>query len=85
MSACSRPGDVEEWKTNTIFDEDSEVVHIEHGFAGKDKRKGWVRIKTFNMRFVIWCTKNIHMCVFVGKSHMSAASLSAGHQPSISH
>lgn len=33
---CDLPGDIEEWKTNTVFNEDGEVVHIQHRFAGED-------------------------------------------------
>lgn len=34
------PGDVEERETNAVLDEDGEVVHVQHGVAGKDKRRG---------------------------------------------
>lgn len=65
---CDLPGDIEEWKTNTVFDEDGEVVHIQHRFAWKDNRKGRVRMTTeaFNARYVIWCTSiSVCICVYV--------------------
>ncbi len=29
------PGDIKEWETNTVLDEDGEVVHIQHGCTGE--------------------------------------------------
>lgn len=33
LPVCDLPGDIEERETNTVFDEDGEVVHIQHRFA----------------------------------------------------
>lgn len=33
------PDDVEERETNAVLDEDGEVIHIQHGNAGKDDRR----------------------------------------------
>lgn len=33
---CDLPGDIEEWKANTVLDEDGEVVHIQHRCAVED-------------------------------------------------
>lgn len=37
------PGDVEERETNAVFDENGEVIHIQHGAAGKDSTGRLVR------------------------------------------
>lgn len=86
---CDLPGDIEEWKTNTVFDEDGEVVHVQHRFPADDvDRGGGVRmtIKAFNGGNVVGCT-GISLCtyVWVCKSYISTLSFSAGHHPSISH
>lgn len=37
------PGDVEEREANAVFDEDGEVIHIQHRTAGKGNRRRRVR------------------------------------------
>lgn len=36
---CGLPGDIEEWKTNAVFDEDGEIVHVQHRLAGKGEQE----------------------------------------------
>lgn len=71
---CGLPGDIEEWKTNAVFDEDGEIVHIQHRLAGKgNQEKGAERWRMsqhtqeylcVRVVFVRLCVSLIH-CTFL--------------------
>lgn len=84
---CDRPGNIEEWKANTVFNEDGKVFDIKHRFAEEDvdrERAVRITIEYFNERNNTWC-RSISVCTSVCKSYTLTLSFSAGHHPSISH
>lgn len=86
---CDPPGDVEERKADAVFDEDGEVVHVQHRLSGKDNRRE-SRAAPFHVIpcaltavRVLFCS---FVCVFVCvRESYILLSFSAGHHPRISH
>lgn len=62
-SACwwNPPGDVEEREADAVFDEDGEVVHIQHWLAGKDNRRRRLRRTSRGLQDV--CAHILHMLI----------------------
>lgn len=69
------PGDVEEREANAVLDEDGEVFHIQHRFAGKDNRRR-------RFRGTGWGFQDVCVCAWA--SYISWSSCAAGHHPLIS-
>lgn len=71
------PGDIKKRETNTVFDENSEGVHI-HWFTVGDKHRDKGTKMTLSVSEMYLCGMCVH-------SYILMASFSAGHHPSISH
>lgn len=57
------PGDVEEWEADAVFDEDGEVVHIQHRLTGKDNRRRGLKWTSWGFQDV--CVHILHIVILL--------------------
>lgn len=77
---CGLPGDIEERKTNAVFDEDGEIVHVQHRLAGRRKRKREQNGEKCHITHKSICAYVLSLCVCACQSYI-VLSFSAGHHP----
>lgn len=82
---CDPPGDVEERKADAVFDEDGEVVHVQHRLSGKDNGRESraapfhvipcaltaVRVLFCSFVCVFVCAQVVHFAFLLGRAPSS--------------
>lgn len=82
---CDPPGDVEERKANAVFDEDGEVVHVQHRLSGKEGHQQREQSRVTPRRSVhsnscaslVWlvslcmCARVVHFAFLLGRTPAS--------------